>query len=151
LQSYLRIDDAKQAPDAVFERSAASAEATITALIKGVQKTRFGWLKGRLARWAARRTRALLGLRESPKFTVIRSLGILREDMLKSGRELVESGLLTNPDDIFFLHLEEIKVLAGGEKQNWRGLIAERREEYNREKRRRQVPRLLLSDGRIFF
>jgi rifampicin phosphotransferase len=151
LQSYLRIDDARLAPDAVFERSAASAEATITELIKAVEKTRYGWLKARLARWLARRIRALVGLRESPKFTVIRLLGILREGMLESGRELVSSGLLDSPEDIFFLHLEEIKRLAAGEHQNWRGLVAGRHEEYKREKRRRQVPRLLLSDGRTFF
>jgi len=135
----------------VFERSAASAEATITTLIIELQKTRYGWLKAGLARWSARRIRALLGLRESPKFTFIRLLGILREEMLKIGQELAASGLLASPDDIFFLHLEEIKALAAGERQDWRGLVAERREENRREKRRRQIPRLLLSDGRIFF
>jgi rifampicin phosphotransferase len=151
LQSYLRIDNPQNAPDAVFERSAASAEATIDALIKAVRKTRFGRLKTRLAKWSARRIRALLGLRESPKFTIIRMLGILREGMQAGGRELAESSLLANPDDIFFLQLDEIKSLAAGERQNWRELASRRREDYERERRRRQVPRLLLSDGRAFF
>src|SRR5262249_371849 len=120
-------------------------------LIKEVRKTRYGWLKAGLARWSARRTRALLGIRESPKFTIIRLFGFLREDMLESSRELVATGLLASPDDIFFFHLDEIKPLAAGKQQNWRGLVAGRREENRREKRRRQIPRLLLSDGRIFF
>src|SRR5262249_41958689 len=90
-------------------------------------------------------------LRESPKFTVIRLLGILRESLLASGRELVAAGILARPDDIFFLHLGEVKALAEGARRQWRALVAEHRSAYEREKRRRQVPRLLLSDGRAFF
>jgi len=41
--------------------------------------------------------------------------------------------------------------MATGERRDWRTLIAQRRAAYAREKRRRQVPRLLLSDGRAFF
>jgi pyruvate,water dikinase len=151
VQSYLRIDDTNHAPDVVFKRGAASAEATIGALVKAVGRTRHGWLKSQLARWAAQRMRALAGLRESPKFTVIRLLGMVRQSLLASGRELVAAGVLTRPDDIFFLHLEELKVLARGERRDWRILVGERRAIYGRERRRRQVPRLLLSDGRAFF
>jgi rifampicin phosphotransferase len=151
LQSYLQIDDADHAPDLVFERGAASAKARIAALVNAVRRTRYGWLKAHLARWAARRMRALAGLRESPKFTVVRLLGVLRESLLASGQELVAAGVLARPDDIFFLHLEEIKALAEGVRRDWRTLVAEHRAIYEREKRRRQVPRLLLSDGRAFF
>ncbi len=151
LQSYLQIEDADHAPDVVFKRGAASAQAMIAALVNAVHRTRYGWLKSHLARWAARRMRALAGLRESPKFTVIRLLGILRESLLASGQELVAAGVLAQPDDIFFLHLKELKALARGGQRDWCALIAERRAAYDREKRRRQVPRLLLSDGRAFF
>jgi pyruvate,water dikinase len=151
LQSYFRIEDPDKAPNVVFERGAASARATIASLIDAVHHTRFGWVKSRLARWAARRMRALAGLRESPKFTVIRLLGILREGLLASGRELVEAGLLARPEEIFFLHLDEIRDVAGGVRRDSRELIGERRDAYDREKRRRWVPRLLLSDGRAFF
>jgi pyruvate,water dikinase len=151
LRSYLRIDDSNQAPQAIFERGAASAAATIGALVKAVGRTRYGWLKSQLVRWVAERMRALAGLRESPKFTVIRLLGILRASLLASGRELAAAGVLARPEDIFFLHLEEIKTLAQGLRRDWRTRIAERRAVYDHEKRRRQVPRLLLSDGRAFF
>lgn len=151
LQSYLKIEDADRAPDMVFERGAASARAMIATLVNAVRNTRYGRLKSLLMGWAARRMRGLAGLRETPKFTVIRLLGILRESLLASGRELVGAGILGQPDDIFFLHLEEVKLLAKGERRDWRLLIAERRANYGREKRRRQLPRLLLSDGRAFF
>jgi pyruvate,water dikinase len=151
VQSYLRIQDPNQAPDAIFRRGAALAEETIAALFEEVRCTRFGWLKSHLLRWTAKRMRALAGLRESPKFTVIRLLGIVRESLLASGRELVAAGALSRPDDIFFLHLEELKALAKGERRDWIALVRERRAIYVREKQRRQVPRLLLSDGRAFF
>jgi pyruvate,water dikinase len=151
LRSYLRIDDDNNAPDVIFKRGASSAEATIGVLTKAVGRTRYGWLKSQLVRWAARRMRALAGLRESPKFSAIRLLGVVRKSLLASGQELVSLGLLTRPDELFFLHLEEIKALARGEQRDWRTLVAQRLAVYGREKLRRQVPRLLLSDGRAFF
>lgn len=151
LGSYLRIEDASQAPDVIFARGAASAEAAIDRLERAVRQTRAGWLKARPVRWAARRVRALAGLRESPKFTVIRVLGIVRAGFLESGRELVAAGVLDQPDDLFFLHLSELKALAAGDRRDWRALVAGRRETFARERRRRQVPRVLLSDGQAFF
>ena len=188
LQSYLRIEDAEQAPDATFERGAASAEAAIERLAKAVRRTHRGWLKARLVRFAARRMRALAGLRESPKFSAIRLMGIMRNGLLESGRELVAQGILAQPEDIFFLHLRELKALAAisfaeglpteqrpepaegamrarsgdlrpselkalaaGETRDWKALVAERRQTYQREELRRQVPRLLLSDGQAFY
>jgi len=151
LQSYLRIEDADQAPDVMFERGAASAEAAVERMAEAMHRTRGGWLKARLVRWAARRMRALAGLREAPKFFAIRHMGIAREGLLESGRELAAAGVLAQPDDIFFLRLAELRALTGGETQDWRALVAERRQVYEREKLRRQVPRLLLSDGQAFY
>jgi pyruvate,water dikinase len=151
LQSYLGIEDVNQAPPAVFERGAASAEKTIEALVDQLRGTRHGWLKSRLARWAARRVRELAGLRESPKFTAIRLLGILRQSLQAAGRELTAASMLAQPDDIFFLHLTEIQELAERQERDCRDLIEARRIAYEREMRRRQVPRVLLSDGRTYF
>lgn len=147
VKSYLKITDPARAPDAMFRQGAASAAATIEALAADVRRRRYGWLRARLVRWTARRVRSLAGLRESPKFTAIRLLGLLRTTFLASGADLVSRGTLTRADDVFFLELEEVRALAGGESRDWRGLIDERRAEYARELRRRQIPLLLLSDG----
>lgn len=151
VQSYLRIDDAERAPDAVFRRGAASAGLAVEGLAEAIRTTRLGWLRSAFVRWLARRVRALAGLRESPKFTVIRLFGILRESLLASGRELESSGLAARAEDVFFLPLEEVRRLAHGEPGDWRALVARQREAYEREKRRRQIPRLMLSDGQAFF
>ncbi len=151
LQTYLRIDDEERAPDAVFRRGAEAARRSLASLVADVRPARLGWLKAFLMRWAARRMRALAGLRESPKFTAISMLDALRGGLLASGEELAGSGALDSPDDIFFLHIDELKSLATGDRGSWRPRVRERRRTYARELRRRRIPRVLLSDGRAFY
>jgi pyruvate,water dikinase len=82
-------------------------------------------------------------------------MGVVRRMMLESGEELAAAGVLARPDDIFFLRYEELAVLGNDErgtmKDEWRRIVAERRLAYERERMRRQVPRVLLSDGRAFY
>jgi pyruvate,water dikinase len=151
LQSYLQIDDPEQAPDAAFARGAAAAEVAVERLVEGLQATKWGWFKARLARWAARRVRALAGLRESPKFWAVRMMGLVRAALLDSGGELVSADTLDRPEDLFFLQLSELEALAAGEVRDWKALARQRRQLFAREMRRRQVPRLLLSDGQAFY
>jgi pyruvate,water dikinase len=148
---YLRIDDPQQSPDAVFARSTQMAGAAVNRLAAAVGTGRLGWFKAWLVRFAAGRTRALLGIRESPKFFAVRLLAIFRHELLKSGREFVQAGELDQPDDLFFLTLSELQAFALGEQNDWPVRIAERREANRRESLRRQIPRLLLSDGRAFY
>jgi pyruvate,water dikinase len=97
------------------------------------------------------RVRELAGLRETPKFTVVRLFGYIRTALLSAGQKLVEEGTLSRADDVFYLHLPELKALGSGEEGFWQSLIAERRAVYQRELRRKRVPRVLLSDGRAFY
>ncbi|GAB4523424.1 MAG: phosphoenolpyruvate synthase [Anaerolineales bacterium] len=153
LQSYLPIDDPQQAPDAVFARGALAAARAVDDLAAAVRALPGGWLKSRLVRVAARRYRALGGLREAPKFFAIRMLGLLREGLLASGRDFVKAGLLAQEDDLFFLHLAELEEIAarGEISAALREKIAARRAARAREMRRRQIPRVLLSDGTAFY
>lgn len=163
VQSYLQITDPTQAPDVIFARGAASAQQAIRRLSDELRRTK-GVVKAARARWLARRVRALAGLRESPKFTIINLLGLAREALLDSGAGLVRAGLLDRAEDIFFLSLAELYELADAFEQaegcrtdltEWgvelRANVAERRARYEREQRRRQIPRAMLSDGTIFY
>ncbi|MFZ1474432.1 MAG: PEP-utilizing enzyme, partial [Anaerolineae bacterium] len=151
VQSYLNIEDPNQAPDVVFKRGAVTAKAAIEHLTHAIRRGKRGWIKARLARAAARRIRALAGLRETPKFSIIRAMGILRQVLLDSGRALVAAGILEQAEDVFFLTTAELQQLASGARAAWKPLVAARRASYDREKQRRQVPRLLLSDGQVFY
>ncbi|MEJ2413563.1 MAG: PEP-utilizing enzyme, partial [Anaerolineales bacterium] len=151
LQSYLQIDDPALAPDGVFERGRDAAEAEIERLVQALGKSRGGWLKARLAGWAARRMRLLTGLRETPKFSIIRLFAFLRRALLRQGEVWTAAGLIDQPEDVFYLKLAELDALAAGDARDWKILIHSRKQAHERESLRRQIPRLLLSDGRAFY
>jgi rifampicin phosphotransferase len=150
LQSYLQIEPGF-GPDVLFEQGAQLAGQAIQRLAAEAARQPGGWIKHRLLRAAARRVRLLMGARESPKFAAVRAMGIVRAALLEIGAEFAAAGTVLRPDDLFFLHVAELEELSRGEAFDWKGLIAMRRLTYARELRRRQVPRVLISDGRAFF
>jgi rifampicin phosphotransferase len=151
LQSYLQITEEKFAPDVVFTRGARAAEEAIEKLATAAGRQRGGWLKEKLVRGAARRLRILMGARESPKYYMIRIMGIARQELLAVGREFETAGMIQHADDLFFLYISELDGLSKSEPRDWKALIASRRAAYDREARRRQIPRVLVSDGRAFY
>jgi phosphohistidine swiveling domain-containing protein len=151
LSSFLQIEDESLAPDVVFARGAKSAQQTVDQLATMVRKTKHGWLKARLLRFFAGRARQLMGARESPKFFVVRMMWLIQRELLKTGEEFVQAGELVRADDLFYLTLAELKQFAVQRDGHWSELISTRRESYRRELMRRQIPRLLLSDGRAFY
>ncbi len=150
MAAYLPIDPA-DGPDVQFARAAQAGQSALDEIARAARRLPHGWLKARLVRFAGRRARAVLGIREAPKFFAVRAIGMGRLALLDSGRELVQAGVLARPDDVFYLRVSELEALAAGEKRDWAGLARERRAAYEREKSRRQLPRLLLSDGRAFY
>jgi rifampicin phosphotransferase len=151
LGSYLQIEDGEKAPDVIFARGAENARKAIDQLTAAIRRTRRGWIKANLARFFAGRARELMGLRESPKFFAVRMMWIIRGELLKSGAEFVQAGELDRADDLCYLSLDEIAAFAHREPRDWLALITARRETYQAELLRRQLPRLLLSDGRAFY
>ncbi len=148
LKSYLQIHDPELSPEAVFARGAETARGAGEALLAGLRRTKHGWLKARLARLLIHRVRELTGLRETPKFAMIRMFGILRAALLAEGERLAAQGVFEQPDDIFFLHVSELKepgLPAAAAR------IVQRRQVYAREMGRRQIPRIMLSDGTAFY
>lgn len=155
LISFLKILDPEQSPDVVFTRGGKAAEAAVDQLAAQVRGQTKGWIKGRLkgclVRYFAGRVRQLMGMRENPKFFIVRMMWVLHRELEKTGREFVEAGELNASDDLFFLTVTELKAMANREEKDWRGLIGERRKVFEREMSRKQLPRLLLSDGRAFY
>lgn len=151
LGSFLQIEDASLAPDVVFAKGAKVAAVAVDVLADAACQASHGWVRSRLVRFFAGRTRDLMGARESPKFFAVRLMWLAQRELHRSGQDFVESGELGEAEDLYFLSLDEIKAFALREQGDWLRLIALRREAYNRELRRRQIPRLLLSDGRAFY
>ena len=70
---------------------------------------------------------------------------------LAGGRDVRRAGRLDAAEDVVYLHYGELQALAAGEARDWRALVAERRATYRREQARRQIPRVLLSDGTAYY
>lgn len=143
LANYLRLDDPELAPDARFARGSRAAEAAAAAVVDRVRRR--SRVRAAAVRFALRRVRDLVGMRETHKDYLVRVLAHVRAQLALAGTDIAAAGGLDRPDDVFFLDLTETRAgLAGAD---LRAVVARRRAGYERELRRRAVPRVLLSDG----
>ena len=143
LANYLRLDNPELAPDVQFRRGAREAEEMVADLTRRARRK--GRLRGALVGFLLKRARALVGVREVPKFYAVLVLTRARELFLSVGEDLARAGCLESAEDIFFLTLPETWSALAGE--DLRSVVRERRVVYDREVERRHVPRILLSDG----
>ncbi|MDQ2914135.1 MAG: PEP-utilizing enzyme [Chloroflexota bacterium] len=140
IANYLRLGDEAIAPDVQFARGAREAEAMIKTLasrLHGPRRVVLRFLLGRV--------RLLGGLREQPKFQIMRVFALGHALIAPVGAELADRGLLDTADDVFFLTLPELRRAIVGE--DLRDSVKRRREVYRREQGRRHIPRVLLSNG----
>jgi len=144
IKNYLHITDEKYAPDFLFTSGVKEAERATEQV---------GSLIGYpfLVRFINSRVRAVFGLREVPKFTIIRIMGIVRSGILREASHLVSENVLDAKEDIFYLHVEELRSLANSEPHDWKSLVKSRREMMKIEAKRKRLPLVLVSDGRIFY
>ena len=143
LKTYIDIDEGNT-PDKVFSGSEKAAEDAIKSLEISLRPA---WL----VQFLARRVRALAGIRELPKFTIIRCMGIIREKILIEGEKLVRKGLIDDVQDLFLLYDEELLALANGTLNNCTELVAQRKQDMIMENARKSLPRVIASNGFVFF
>ncbi len=143
LASYLQLRDSAQAPDRQFARAAQEGEHMLAELTRRAQ--RVSRVRGRLVHFLLRRTRALGGLREMPRFALALLLAQARAILSPVGDTLVQARRLERAGDIFFLSLPEVRAALDG--TDMCSVVRERRTEYDRERARRHIPLVLRSDG----
>ena len=141
--NYLQLQDPNMAPDVQFQRGVQEAEAMVIELTQ--RATRKGRLRGLLVGFLLKRTRALAGFREMPKFCIVYLLACIREQLWYIGEKLALAERLEAAEDVFFITLSEAR--AALESTDMRSIVRERRTDYAHELKRRHVPRVLLSDG----
>ena len=131
-------------PDARFARGAAAAEAAVAQVVAEVRRR--SRVRARVTGLALRRTRQLAGMRETHKDYLVRVLAHARAQLAHPRRRAGRAAACSpTADDVFFLELREVAAALDGADQ--RAPVADRRAEYDRELRRRHIPRVLLSDG----
>ncbi len=143
LHNYLQLTNPEMAPDVQFQRGIRDANTMVVELTRRAWKR--NWLRGILVGFCLRRIRDLTGLREVPKFNIVRLLAKVRLLLLPVGEELVRIGRLESASDIFFMNSVEAREALAA--KDFREIIYERRSNYEFELGRRHIPRILLSDG----
>jgi pyruvate,water dikinase len=143
LANYLRLESAAQSPAAQFRAAAQRAETLLPELDR--RAGRIAWWRGIAVRLCYRYARQMAGLREAPKYHIVAMLAKARALLQPVAADLAQAGRLSEAGDVYFLTLPEVKAALAG--ADVRDLVRERRAEYERELRRRHLPRILLSDG----
>ncbi|MCO8269943.1 PEP-utilizing enzyme [Actinoplanes sp. TRM 88003] len=110
LANLMRLTDPEQAPDHRFARAAEQAEAALVTL--GARARRRRPVRGRLAIFLLNRARRLAGLREAGKFAGLYRIAEMRRHLLAIGTDLTNAAVLSHPDDIMFLTLDEAETAA---------------------------------------
>ena len=140
-------------PRELLDRQRCGAEQAATAvddLVAAVRRAR-GPVQARLLRAVLVRLRELGGLRERPKFDLVRFIALGRHLMQQVGESLVAEQRLDDADDVFFLDPAELRHALQGESLDLRARAAGGRREYERELGRRAVPRILTSEGETVY
>jgi pyruvate,water dikinase len=149
IRGYLRSGESGQALSR-FETGAAQAQAAAEGLIASVRRKK-GPLRAAALRSLLDRYRELGGLRERPKFDMVRAIALGRRILQQVGATLTAEGLLDDAEDVFFLDGSDLRAALTGRPRDLRTLAAANRREYDRELGRRAVPRILVSDGETVY
>jgi phosphohistidine swiveling domain-containing protein len=132
------------------QRGAEEADAAVRDLVTAVRRTR-GPLRALVLRAVLTRYRALGGLRERPKFDLVRVLAEGRSVLQRVGAALVAAGRLDDADDVFSLDPADLRAGVAGTAPDLRERAGRRRREHERELGRRAVPLVLTSDGETVY
>ncbi len=87
-----------------------------------------------------------VAMREYPKWDIVRFLELSRKSVQVIGDRLKAEGKLEDRNDIFFLRREEII-----EGNNLKSLVDKAKESYDKEMKRKSIPRMLLNNGRTYY
>ena len=103
LRAYLRFDAASD--PLIF---LARQQRERSALVVQTRRQLRNPLKRWFLTWLLRISQRGLAQRENVKNEGVRLVSVMREAVLETGRRLVDSGLLNDPNDVFFLRLDEL-------------------------------------------
>ena len=134
-----------------FKRGEKQAQEAIRSLLQRVKATRGGTRKAKqLARLIAL-YRNTVGIRELPKYIIIRYLGLYRETLLQEAKALVVKGILNQTEDVYYLTLEELISLLENrlDREEVQGRIRSRRAE-EAVYRKLEPPLVITSEGETF-
>ncbi len=121
---------ASATPADILQRQAVVRERALAEI-----RARFGWRFHRwiIFVWWYRRLCRFFALREANRHHLMYYSAAVRHLLLRLGEWLVERGLLSSREDIFYLTITERDDLLAGGSSDWRGVIQARRADRDRD------------------
>jgi pyruvate,water dikinase len=116
-------------------------------LLERLRATRGGALKAMVMRRLIAVYRSRIGLREHPKYYIVRILDVAKRAIMKEAAGLVAAGLLRSPDEAFWFSLGEFEGILRTRRVD-RAVLDERRERFLRDAGLRP-PRVITSEGEV--
>jgi pyruvate,water dikinase len=94
-----------------------------------------------------RRLRNFVGYREYPKYGIVNRYFVYKQALLEEAGRLVRANVLQEPEDIYYLTLQELREVVSTHKLDGQ-IVSQRKAEHERN-RKLTPPRVLTSDGEI--
>jgi pyruvate,water dikinase len=130
-----------------FRAGEEEAERAAARLLERLRATRGGALKAMVMRRLIVVYRSRIGLREHPKYYIVRVLDLAKRAILEEAAGLVRTGLLRSPDEVFWFSLEELEGILRARRVD-RAVLGARRERFERDVGLRP-PRVITSEGEV--
>ncbi|MBN2260150.1 MAG: hypothetical protein JW702_06380 [Clostridiales bacterium] len=90
--------------------------------------------------------RALMALREHPKYAISKMLWAVKEVYLSVADDFVHLGKIDDRNDIFYLYKEEIQE----DRESYLELIIDRKKQYLKQKKMK-FPKIMTADGKCYY
>jgi pyruvate,water dikinase len=133
-----------------FRQGQKEANEYVQFILARTRKTFGGALKTRLLSRFISLYRNTAGLREFPKYALVRLLGIYRQAILEQAQSLREKKILQKEKDVFYLSLDELlDLLENRFAGDVEALITSRQRAFE-QYQRLTPPRVMTSEGEVF-
>ena len=144
INSYLENENSEERIKK-FYYDMEQAEEKINEIVQQVRE-RKSFIHSKLIKYLLRSYRKLAGLREQPKFDLVKALSLFRRLLKEVGEKLVAEGRVEKPEDVFYVRFKDIRS-----DKNLREVAANNRIEYQREFERKSIPRIITSTGESIY
>ncbi|PAV13504.1 phosphoenolpyruvate synthase [Methanosarcina spelaei] len=132
-----------------FRQGRKEAQEAIQKLLDRIGNTPAGNFKARLMSRLLFIYRNSTGLREFPKYVIVRFFDIYRQAILAEARVLHQRGILEREEDVFYLYLDELVALLDKRfNENLKELIESRKRAYE-QYQKMTPPRVMTSEGEV--
>jgi len=132
-----------------FRQGRKEAQEAIQKLLDGIGNTPAGNFKARLMSRLLFIYRNSTGLREFPKYVIVRFFDIYRQAILAEARVLHQRGILEREEDVFYLYLDELVALLDKRfNEDLKELIESRKRAYE-QYQKMTPPRVMTSEGEV--